>query len=323
MTAGARSDTVWSASDTTPDEIEAATARVSRDHFVEEKAALFAGGPDWNGLEQPAGPVYDWPEGSDYLVRSPFFDPVPGGTALGDLHGARVLVFTGDSTTTDHISPAGAIAEDSPAGRFLTEAGVAPAEFNSYGCRRGNHDVLVRGTFANPKFRNRLTPDSAGSSTLHLPDATPMSIYDAARAYAAEQVPVVVLGGADYGFGSSRDWAAKGPALLGVRAVLAKSFERIHRSNLIGMGIVPLQFASGEDAGTLGLTGHELISVSGLDALTPRGTVTVTAHDEDGSLQAQWQMTARVDTSGELAYVRQGGFLRAVAAALLDPRPDA
>ncbi|WP_045699988.1 aconitate hydratase AcnA [Streptomyces rubellomurinus] len=301
----------------TPEEIDAAVGLVAREHFASEKESLFTGGPEWTSLEHPSGPVYDWPAESDYLLRSPFFDGLTH-APLSDLSGARVLVLTGDSTTTDHISPAGAIGADSPAGRYLRALGVEPALFNSYGCRRGNHEVLVRGTFANPKFRNLLTPDVQGSSTLHVPTGERMSVHEAALAYAAEQVPVVVVGGRDYGFGSSRDWAAKGPALLGVRAVLAKSFERIHRSNLIGMGIVPLEFLPDQDAGTLGLTGHEALDVIGLDGLVPRGTVTVRARSAEGEPVAEWRMLARVDTAGELEYVRRGGFLRSVASDLLD-----
>ncbi|TJZ59017.1 aconitate hydratase AcnA [Streptomyces piniterrae] len=300
-----------------PDEIARAVGHVAAEHFREEKEVLFEGGPDWQNLDFPEGPVYDWPADSTYLVRSPFFDD-EGRTRTADLRGARVLVFAGDSTTTDHISPAGSIAEGSPAGRHLSQAGVAPADYNSYGCRRANHEVLVRGAFANPNFRNRLTPSEGGSRTLHMPSGEPMSVYDAAARYKAEETPVVILAGRDYGFGSSRDWAAKGPALLGVRAVLAESFERIHRSNLIGMGIHPLEFLPGQGAGPLGLTGRETFEITGLDGLSPRGEVTVRASDAGGGLVGAWRMRARVDTARELDYLRRGGFLRAVAAPLLD-----
>ncbi|MFB7664057.1 aconitate hydratase AcnA [Kitasatospora sp. NPDC056138] len=300
-----------------PAEIAEAVSRVAREHFEREKAELFLGSADWLNLTFPSGPVYDWPQDSGYLVRTPFFDQEHA-RPLADLHGARVLVFAGDSTTTDHISPAGSIQPHSPAGRYLQQAGVQPAEFNSYGCRRGNHEVLVRGVFANPKFANRLTPELRGSHTVHLTSGQVMNIHEASLTYAAEGVPVVILAGRDYGFGSSRDWAAKGPALLGVRAVLAESFERIHRSNLIGMGIVPLQFLPGENADSLGLTGRELLDVRGLDGVRPRGEVTVRALDgTSGAVLAEWQMHARVDTTRELDYVRRGGFLRAVAAKLL------
>jgi aconitate hydratase len=297
----------------TPDEIARAAGHVALEHFRSEKDALFSGGPEWQDLRFPEGSVYDWPASSTYLVRSPFFDD-DGRRRTADLRGARVLVFAGDSTTTDHISPAGSIAEGSPAGRHLSRSGVAPADYNSYGCRRANHEVLVRGAFANPNFRNRLTPSERGGRTLHVPSGEVMDVYDAASRYAEEGTPVVILAGKDYGFGSSRDWAAKGPALLGVRAVLAESFERIHRSNLIGMGIFPLEFMAGQGADPLGLTGRETFEITGLDGLVPRGEVTVRAHGAAG----EWRMRARVDTARELDYVRRGGFLRAVAAPLLD-----
>jgi aconitate hydratase len=298
-----------------PDEIAAALAAVSAADFAAEKAELFAGGEDWAALDFPSGPVYDWPEDSTYLVRSPFFDAHR--PPAGDLRGARVLVFAGDSTTTDHISPAGAITRASPGGRYLTEAGVAATELSSYGCRRGNHEVMLRGAFSNPKFRNRLTPETRGSATIHLPTGRPMAVHEAAAAYAAEDVPVVIVAGRDYGFGSSRDWAAKAPALLGVRAVLAQSFERIHRSNLIGTGIVPLQFLDDEGPDALGLTGHEHLDVLGFAAIAVRGEVEVRARDDAGDELARWRMLARVDTEGELEYLRNGGFLRTIAAPLL------
>ncbi|WP_406505672.1 aconitate hydratase AcnA [Streptomyces sp. NBC_00212] len=306
----------------TPAQIATAVAHVAREHFAVEKEALFQGGSEWQDLSFPEGPVYDWPADSTYLVRSPFFDPT-GRTGTADLRGARVLVFAGDSTTTDHISPAGTIAEDSPAGRHLAGTGIARADYNSYGCRRANHEVLVRGAFANPGFRNKLTPSQGGSRTLHVPSGEVMSVYDAASRYFAERTPVVILAGRDYGFGSSRDWAAKGPALLGVRAVLAESFERIHRSNLVGMGIVPLQFPPGRGPKELGLTGRETFEITGLETLRPRGEVTVRALGPGGQLVGAWRMLARVDTARELDYVRQGGFLRAVAAPLLAPSPPA
>ncbi|WP_326615213.1 aconitate hydratase AcnA (plasmid) [Streptomyces scopuliridis] len=297
-------------------EVAEALASVRREHFGQEKHSLFEGDEQWRSLDFPSGAVYDWPADSDYLVRSPFFDEAIR-RKLTDLTGARVLVRAGDATTTDHISPAGAIAVDSPAGRLLSGLGIPAAEFNSYGCRRGNHEVLVRGTFANPKFRNGLTPDIPGSNTVHLPTGKVTGIHEAAAAYAAEGIPVVVLAGKDYGFGSSRDWAAKGPALLGVRAVLAESFERIHRSNLVGMGIVPLQFLDGDSADSLGLTGREAIDIVGLGALRPRGEVAARAHDDTGAVVREWTMRVRVDTAGELDYVRRGGFLHAVADTLM------
>jgi aconitate hydratase len=222
-----------------------------------------------------------------------------------------VLALLGDSVTTDHISPAGAIATNSPAGRYLAERGVARRDFNSYGSRRGNHEVMVRGTFANIRLRNQLAPGTEGGLTLHLPDAEQMTIYDAATRYADEGVPLLVIAGPEYGSGSSRDWAAKGTLLLGVRAVLAESYERIHRSNLIGMGVLPLQFAAGQSASSLGLTGREVFSVSGLSGTTkvPR-EVTVRADD------TEFNATVRIDTPAEAAYYRHGGILQYVLRSL-------
>ena len=213
----------------------------------------------------PAGDIFAWDPDSTYVRRPPYFDgmgrePAP----LRDIEGARVLALLGDSVTTDHISPAGAIKADSPAGRYLTGHGVQPADFNSYGSRRGNHEVMIRGTFANIRLRNQLAPGTEGGLTRHLPGGEQMTIFDAAARYAADGVPLLVIAGQEYGSGSSRDWAAKGTALLGVRAVLASSYERIHRSNLIGMGVLPLQFADGEDAAALGLTGEEMFTIGGL-----------------------------------------------------------
>jgi aconitate hydratase len=295
------------------EEVSAAMARVTREAFDRDRAELFAGDRAWAGLEAPSGPVYDWPSDSTYLVRSPWFEGRDG--PPGDLRGARVLVWAGDATTTDHISPAGPIARDSEAGRLLRAAGVAPGELSSFGCRRGNHRVMVRGAFSNPGFRNRLAPGERGGRTIHLPSGRPMSVHEAAEAYAAEDVPVVILAGRDYGVGSSRDWAAKAPALLGVRAVLAQGFERIHRSNLVGMGIVPLEFLPGEGPDALGLTGREALDVLGLDDLEPGRAVEVRATGEGGG--TRWRMRVRIDTERELRYVRRGGFLPAIAEPLL------
>jgi aconitate hydratase len=230
---------------------------------------------------------------------------------IGDIEGARVLAKLGDSVTTDHISPAGAIKKDSPAGRYLVEHGVEPREFNSYGSRRGNHEVMMRGTFANIRLRNQLAPGTEGGVTRHLPEGEEMSIYDAAMKYAEEGVPLVVLGGKEYGSGSSRDWAAKGTNLLGVRAVIAESFERIHRSNLVGMGVLPLQFADGESAESLGLTGEEEFSIRGVaDPLNngdaPPREVTVKAGDKEFTARV------RIDTPKEAQYFRHGGILQYV-----------
>jgi aconitate hydratase len=238
-----------------------------------------------------------------------------------DLAGARALAVVGDSITTDHISPAGAIKVDSPAGQYLIDHGVAPKDFNSYGSRRGNHEVMMRGTFANVRFRNQLVPEVEGGFTLHLPDAESMTIFDAAMKYKEESVPLVVLAGKEYGTGSSRDWAAKGPSLLGVRAVIAESFERIHRSNLVGMGILPLEFSPGESVASLGLSGHEEYSIeglaAGLDGEFEKGLeVTVKAQDADGK-ETTFKARVRLDTPQEALYYAHGGILQYVLRDLL------
>ena len=294
------------------------------DGFLEAKmfttgyADVFAGDDNWGSLEIPSGDMFAWQESSTY-VRSPsFFEGMPREPeSLQDITGARVLVSLGDSVTTDHISPAGAIKKDSPAGRYLVEQGVAPADFNSYGSRRGNHEVMIRGTFANIRLRNRLVPGVEGGFTRWLPDGEQMSIFDAATAYAANGVPLVVLAGADYGSGSSRDWAAKGTLLLGVRTVLATSFERIHRSNLIGMGVLPLQFPDGESAESLQLTGEEEFSFIGLaGADTVPHEITVRA--EAAGQTKEFTARVRIDTPAEEAYFRHGGILQYVLRQLLE-----
>ena len=273
--------------------------------FARDYADVFAGDERWQGIDVPAATAFEWDPDSTYVRKPPYFDGMPAEPApLTDIQGARVLAVLGDSVTTDHISPAGSIKKDSPAGRYLGEHGVAPADFNSYGSRRGNHEVMVRGTFANIRLRNRLAPGTVGGVTRHLPDGESMDIYDAAMRYAEEGVPLVVLAGKEYGSGSSRDWAAKGAALLGVRAVIAESYERIHRSNLIGMGVLPLQFAVGETAESLGLTGEEVFEVTGLEGVTeipPK--VTVRAGD------VEFSAVLRIDTPGEAAYYRHGGIM--------------
>jgi aconitate hydratase len=277
--------------------------------FTREYAQVFAGDDRWRSLPVPAGDAFAWDPASTYVRRPPFFDglaPEPG--PLADIEGARVLALLGDSVTTDHISPAGAIRADSPAGQYLRAHGVEPRDFNSYGSRRGNHEVMIRGTFANIRLRNRLAPGTEGGYTRHPPGGEQMTIYDAAQRYAADGVPLLVIAGKEYGSGSSRDWAAKGTALLGVRAVLAASFERIHRSNLIGMGVLPLEFPGGQDAPSLGLTGEETYAVRGLAgaAEVPR-TVTVTAAGPAGT--REFPATVRIDTPAEAAYYRHGGIL--------------
>jgi len=235
------------------------------------------------------------------------------------VRGARVLVLVGDSVTTDHISPAGAIAKDSPAGRYLVDHGVEPRDFNSYGSRRGNHEVMMRGTFANVRLRNRLVPGVEGGYTRLFPGGAQMSIYDAAMRYAEDGTPLILIAGREYGTGSSRDWAAKGPALLGIRAVLAVGYERIHRSNLIGMGILPLQFAEGADADSLGLDGSETYDIEGIaEGLRPGGTVRVAARRDDGH-EVVHEARVRIDTAVELDYYRNGGILQTVLRQMLEP----
>jgi len=277
--------------------------------FARNYAEVFKGDEAWNSVEVPAGDRYDWPE-STYVRRPTFFEDMPAEPpGVEPIAGARALAVLGDSITTDHISPAGAIKRDSPAGRWLVEHGVEPRDFNSYGARRGNHEVMIRGTFANIRLRNRLV-ERAGGYTRHFPDGEETTIYEAAMRYAAEGVPLVVLAGKEYGSGSSRDWAAKGTKLLGVRAVIAESFERIHRSNLIGMGVLPLQFAPGEGVEALGLTGTETFGIGDLRDGEAK-TVTVTARADDGSSK-EFEATVRLDTPNEVTYFRNGGILQTV-----------
>jgi aconitate hydratase len=302
-----------------PSEDELAACLLSATADLSERSRdVFQGDQRWSAITAVPGDTYDWPSDSTYLMPSPLVSPAKY-TGYGDFDGARVLIFANDSTTTDHISPAGRIAPDSEAGRYLQRLGVSVPKFNSYGCRRGNHHVLIRGTFANVKFRNRLAPDRLGGWTRLAPSGQIVSVYRAAREYAASGTPVIVLAGRDYGMGSSRDWAAKGPRLLGVRAVLATSFERIHRSNLIGVGIVPLQFLEGEDPDRLGLAGTESFAVEGLADAAPLSEVAVTATDAAGNVK-RWFMSVRIDTSAELSTVRAGGFL-SVLARELTPGP--
>jgi aconitate hydratase len=286
--------------------------------FTDGYSDVFAGDDNWNSLDVPSGDRFAWQDASTY-VRSPsFFDGMPREPeALKDIVDARVLVMLGDSVTTDHISPAGAIKKDSPAGRYLIEQGVAPDDFNSYGSRRGNHEVMIRGTFANIRLRNQLVPGVEGGFTRHPADGHQTTIFDAAMAYAENYVPLIVIAGADYGSGSSRDWAAKGTLLLGVKAVLATSFERIHRSNLIGMGVLPLQFEAGESAQSLGLTGRESYSIVGMAGVeeTP-DKVSIRVQDGDGVRELS--ATVRIDTPAEAAYFRHGGILQYVLRNLLN-----
>ena len=285
-------------------------AVVRREMFTETYAAVFEGDERWRGLPAPEGQRFEWDPASTYVRTPPFFDGIElTPTPLTDLHGGRVLAVLGDSVTTDHISPAGSIPVDSPAGAYLTATGVSRRDFNSYGARRGNHEVMMRGTFANIRLRNRLAPGTEGGWTLYQPDGELMTIYDAAMRYKEQGVPLVVLAGQEYGSGSSRDWAAKGTLLLGVRAVIAETFERIHRSNLVNMGVLPLQFTDGESVASLGLSGHEVLDVTGIaDGLHPRGNVAVRAHTPDGTVRT-FTTHARIDTPEELVAFRHGGIL--------------
>ena len=299
-----------------PTEVQAVIdATIDREMYTRDYADVFAGDERWQGLDTPEGDTFAWDEESTYVRKAPFFEGLTMElTPVTDIESARVLALLGDSVTTDHISPAGAIKADSPAGRYLAEHGVARADFNSYGSRRGNHEVMIRGTFANIRLRNRLLDGVEGGYTRNFLTGEQESIFDASQAYQAAGIPLVVLGGKEYGSGSSRDWAAKGTALLGVKAVIAESFERIHRSNLIGMGVVPLQFPAGQSAESLGLDGTETFSITGLTALnegtTPR-TVAVTAQKADGSA-VSFDAVVRIDTPGEADYFRHGGILQYV-----------
>ncbi len=296
----------------TPDEVtQAINASLSSELFKNRYAAVFDGDDRWRAVKTASGSTFAWDTSSTYVLRPSFLEGLTRQPApVVDLEGVRVLAVLGDSVTTDHISPAGTIGPSTPAGQYLAEHGVERIDFNSYGARRGNHEVMVRGTFANIRLRNRLAPGTEGGITLHLPDGEQTTIYDAAMRYAAEGVPLLVLAGKEYGSGSSRDWAAKGTALLGVRAVLAQSYERIHRSNLIGMGILPLQFLEGDSVESLGLTGHEVFSLTGIAALAsgePPKEVGVRAVDGDRVVECSARV--RIDTPMEAAYYRHGGIL--------------
>jgi aconitate hydratase len=281
--------------------------------YAKRYSDVFTGPEQWRAITAPASLTYDWQEASSYVRHPPFFTGMSAEpTAPANVSGARVLAVLGDSVTTDHISPAGSIATDSPAGRYLIELGVEPVDFNSYGARRGNHEVMMRGTFANIRIRNEMVPGVEGGVTRRLPDGEVMAIYDAAMAYQAEGVPLVVVAGKEYGTGSSRDWAAKGTRLLGVRAVIVESFERIHRSNLIGMGVLPLVFTNGETRTSLGLTGEEFFDIGGVDAgLAPRAELACRITRADGSV-SETSLLCRIDTADELAYFNNGGILHYV-----------
>jgi aconitate hydratase len=310
----------------TPQEIEKTVREaVTSEMYSKQYAQVFEGDAHWKSMPVPAGDIYQWDPKSTYIKMPPYFDNMPKeAPALADVHGARVLAILGDSVTTDHISPAGSIPVDSPAGKYLIAHGVKPHEFNSYGARRGNHEVMMRGTFANIRLRNQLAPDTEGGWTLYLDGATnssennseQMSIYDAAVRYREAGVPLVVLAGKEYGSGSSRDWAAKGTRLLGVRAVVAESYERIHRSNLIGMGVLPLEYQAGETRESLGLTGHEVFEIEGIFSLSPKKLISVKAKLAGGK-EKTFSAIARADTPEEVAYYRHGGILQYVLRQML------
>jgi aconitate hydratase len=290
---------------------EAVLRSIDSAMFRQSYASVFTGDANWASIQVPAGKRYAWDAKSTYVKNPPYFEGMtmtPG--AIGDIKNARVLAVLGDSVTTDHISPAGNIAKTSPAARYLVEQGVQPKDFNSYGARRGNHEVMMRGTFANIRLRNLMVPGVEGGVTVHLPSNEQASIYDAAMRYKQEGTPLVIIAGREYGTGSSRDWAAKGTMLLGVRAVIAESFERIHRSNLIGMGVLPLQFLPGQNAQSLGLTGREVFTLTGLTAGDAKN-VQVTATPPDGKA-ISFVARVRIDTPKEREYYRHGGILQYV-----------
>ncbi|MBV8435076.1 MAG: aconitate hydratase AcnA [Candidatus Eremiobacteraeota bacterium] len=296
-------------------EIEETIARcISDEMFKSRYADVFRGDDNWAKLGVAPSERYAWDPASEYIKQPPYFDGMPAEPpALQDVRGARVLAVLGDSVTTDHISPAGSIARTSPAAKYLMERGIEPKDFNSYGARRGNHEVMARGTFANVRLRNHLVPGVEGGVTRHLPSGEQMAIFDAAMRYQAEKTPLIVLAGREYGSGSSRDWAAKGPYLLGIKAVIADSFERIHRSNLIGMGILPLEYVDRADRSTFGLTGEEIYDVTGVaGGVTPRMHATVTATDPTSKRSIEFKVRVRIDTPDEAEYYRHGGILQYV-----------
>jgi aconitate hydratase len=290
---------------------DAIAANLDRDAFTSAYSDIYTGDARWQGLAAPTAQVFDWDADSTYIRNPPYFSGMSREVnAVSDISGARCLALLGDSITTDHISPAGAIKADSPAGRYLQQQGVEPGDFNSYGSRRGNHEVMMRGTFANIRLRNQLAPGTEGSVTRHQPSGEQMSIYDAAMHYLEAGVPALVIAGKEYGSGSSRDWAAKGPKLLGVQAVIAESYERIHRTNLVCMGILPLQFMEGENAASHALSGTESYDISGLGDGSAK-QVTVTATAADGSSKS-FSVKVRIDTPNEVEYYQHGGILHYV-----------
>jgi aconitate hydratase len=288
---------------------------VSAEMFSKDYADVFAGTEQWQQLPTPTGDTFEWDPESTYVRKPPYFEGMSDQpAAVTDIEGARTLAVLGDSVTTDHISPAGSIKPDSPAGQYLREHGVERRDFNSYGSRRGNHEVMIRGTFANIRLRNQLVPGTEGGVTKNHLTGETTTIYEASQAYQEAGIPLVVLAGKEYGSGSSRDWAAKGTALLGVKAVIAESYERIHRSNLIGMGVLPLQFPEGATAASLGLTGEETFDITGVEELN-KGGIPQTVHVKAGDVE--FDAVVRIDTPGEADYYRHGGIMQYVLRSLL------
>jgi aconitate hydratase len=309
---------IWPSAAEVQDEI---ARSVKAEHFKRQYADVFKGDEQWQSLDVPTGQTYSWDPSSTYVKNPPYFDGMtmspPG---IQPIEGAKCLALLGDSITTDHISPAGSIPPSSPAGKWLIEHGVQRKDFNSYGARRGNHEVMMRGTFANIRLRNEMAPGTEGGWTAMEKGGAPAFIYDAAMQYQAKGTPLVIVAGKEYGTGSSRDWAAKGTVLLGVRAVIAESFERIHRSNLVGMGVLPLEFQNGETRISLGLTGFETFDIVGLGpTLRPRATLTVRARGSDGTTR-DFKVTCRIDTPEELRYYENGGILPYVLRQLVGGR---
>ena len=300
-------------------EIAEAIMNVDTAMFHKEYAEVFAGDAQWQAIEVPQAATYAWQADSTYIQHPPFFEDIADAPPhIGDIHQARILALLGDSVTTDHISPAGNIKADSPAGRYLREQGVEPVDFNSYGSRRGNHEVMMRGTFANIRIRNEMLGGEEGGNTLHVPSGEKLAIYDAAMRYQEAGTPLVVIAGKEYGTGSSRDWAAKGTNLLGIKAVIAESFERIHRSNLVGMGVLPLQFMPGQNRQSLHLTGKEILGIHGLDGveLHPLMKLMVEVNREDGTRESV-EVLCRIDTLNEVEYFKAGGILHYVLRQLI------
>ena len=294
-------------------EIDQVLQKVNTDMFHKEYAAVFDGDATWQAIQIPQSQTYAWQDNSTYIRHPPFFEEInQPPKAISNIEQARILAVLGDSVTTDHISPAGNIKKDSPAGRYLQQQGVEPKDFNSYGSRRGNHEVMMRGTFANIRIKNEMLGGEEGGNTIFIPTGEKQAIYDASMLYQQQKTPLVIIAGKEYGTGSSRDWAAKGTNLLGVKAVIAESFERIHRSNLVGMGVLPLQFVDGQTRQSLNLTGREVLSIHGLsDDIQPHQTLDIQVQREDGS-QDQFKVLCRIDTLNEVEYFKAGGILHYV-----------